>query len=614
MPHRTATSAGLLAAATAGLITAALLPALPAAASDTWPVCADAAATQCIAEATLTPVGGQLAPLSQYGLSASAALTNDRLDWAVNGWAGKPGTVTGGRLTLKIRTGSWAAGFTTAVAGGLTVTPGGDGSTRTVTITGRATHVDWVGGDITGGADEMADPAASGTHFSGTTAAKNPNGVPTNSFGDGAYLTTDAQYGPSGMDYNDGGDSPFLHLQGMMRNPHLDADGRPVHGALTVWLPAAWFTARGTTAQQAADTGFDLVDTSRSQASLPVIATVREGGIELHADDLDYGMPYLLIYLRPSGAEGLSRPAAPQDVDAVGDHGTLTASWSEPDSDGGSLLTGYTARAFTEPTGGTVAGRCTVALAAPTDTPDGDTPGDDTTCTIGDLTDGRTYYLGVTASNALGEGDAQDERVAVTATPPSVPSAPTEVRVRAGRGALTATWQEPESDHGAPITGYTAYAYRSATGGEPVARCTADGSDDACELPRLANGVTYYVGVTATNDAGQGPANAVRVAGTPRTTPGTPRAVNVSSRGKKARVGWAAPANTGGAPVTGYRARVYGGRAGGSAVAQCTTKGGGRDCTVSGLKAGRTYWVSVAAQNGAGSSAETGRVKVVVRR
>ncbi|GAB1691749.1 fibronectin type III domain-containing protein [Krasilnikovia sp. M28-CT-15] len=605
MPHRTTTPARILAGAATGLLAAALLPAVPAAADPvSWTACADETATECVAEAVLTPLGGVPAPLAQFGLTASAELTYGRLSWAVDGWAGQPANVVGGRLSLTVRTGSWRPGFTIATADDLAVTPGGDSDNWSLTVTGRPAHVDWVTGDITADPDEMADPAASGAHFSGTTNADDPYGY--NAFGDGAYLTTTAQSRPFGMDYSAGGDAARFHLQGMLRNPHLDAGGRPVPGSFTLWLPGSWFTGRGTTAEDAVDTGFDLVDTARSLLSVPITAALRDGGVELHTDDLEYGTPspYPFIYLRPSGADGHARPGAPTDVDATGAPGKITATWSAPDSNGGLPVTGYTVRAFTEPEGGSLAGTCRVV-------PVGD---DGTSCTVNGLTANETYYLAVSAGNALGEGPSQDQRHEVTAATIARPSAPTAVRVTAGKGSLTASWHAPESDNGSPITAYTAYAYRGAASQNLVSSCTVAAPALSCVLRGLGNGVGYHVAVTATNKAGEGPANDARVAGTPRTTPGAPRQASVSTSRGRARVKWAAPASTGGAAVTGYRVRAYGTRSGASVAAQCTTTGAVRECVLTGLKVGRTYYVSVVALNAAGSSVEASRITILIRR
>jgi hypothetical protein len=63
--------------------------------------------------------------MTELGLAASAAaLPDDYTTWlggAVDGWADQPVAVTGGEITLVIRTGSFVPRFTTAAAAGLRV-------------------------------------------------------------------------------------------------------------------------------------------------------------------------------------------------------------------------------------------------------------------------------------------------------------------------------------------------------------------------------------------------------------------------------------------------------------------------------------------------------------
>ncbi|MCC5952625.1 MAG: S-layer homology domain-containing protein [Acidimicrobiia bacterium] len=169
-------------------------------------------------------------------------------------------------------------------------------------------------------------------------------------------------------------------------------------------------------------------------------------------------------------------PGAPTDVTGVALDRAAEVSWNAPASDGGSPITSYTA---------------TAAPGGATCTTDGHL-----TCTIGGLTNGETYTVTVTATNA------------VTSGPPSAPSAPVElpllapqaphgVQAVAGNAEVTVTWAAPDSDGGSPITSYTATA---APGG---ATCTTDGAL-TCTIGGLTNGETYTVTVTATNAVGTG--------------------------------------------------------------------------------------------------------------
>jgi uncharacterized protein YjbI with pentapeptide repeats len=96
----------------------------------------------------------------------------------------------------------------------------------------------------------------------------------------------------------------------------------------------------------------------------------------------------------PAGARTpkIKKPGAPTEVRAAPINGGTTVSWAAPLSDGGSPITGYSA------TIGKTDG-CTTSGAL--------------TCTISGLKNGKTYFVKVRASNAIGLG--KDVRVTVLA-------------------------------------------------------------------------------------------------------------------------------------------------------------------------------------------------------
>jgi hypothetical protein len=626
-----------LAGATAALIATALMPALPAAAApdgwppDAWPTCTEETTTFCVDSAILTPLGGEPTAMTDLGLTATATGTSAdiaSLNWAVDGWAEQSPDVLGGDITLVLRTGPFVPRFTSAVADGMRITRTvDDNGDYTMTITGHAAPVDWTTGELAelcdtrqycGDDDQMADEAGTGYRFAGNTQDLSDQTQDFIDAVDGAYIASDAQARTPNISYTDEGD-PHLSF-GVLGNPHLDSAGNPVRGSFNAWVPAGYFATLETTPQDAVDAGFDVVNNATDvPVSLPATATVEDDGVAFTATGIGYGMNMIDVYNRPSGVQSdTTVPGTPQNVDATADTESVTTQWTAPDTDGGMPITGYAVRAFTAATGGTIAGQCAVEVdnIVVESEDGGDDDNGEPACAIDGLTDGELYYVAVSASNALGEGDAQPERLAITAgaADPTPPSAPTEVRVSPGAGRLVASWHEPDTDNGAEVTGYTARAFATRKATKPVATCTAVAPARTCPLPKLANGVTYYLGVTATNDAGEGPEQEVRVAAAPRTVPGAPRSPNVTSKGGKVKVGWAAPTVTGGAAVTSYRAAAFANKSGGTAVAQCTGKAADRACSVSGLKAGRTYYVAVTAVNAAGSSVESGRIKIQVRR
>jgi hypothetical protein len=80
---------------------------------------------------------------------------------------------------------------------------------------------------------------------------------------------------------------------------------------------------------------------------------------------------------------------APRGIATTSSRGKVTVNWTPPAALGGTAVTGYRAEFFTAAKRGTATGKCTAAGTA-------------RTCVISSLKVGRTYYLTVTATNAVG--------------------------------------------------------------------------------------------------------------------------------------------------------------------------------------------------------------------
>ncbi|HEX8632385.1 MAG TPA: fibronectin type III domain-containing protein [Catenuloplanes sp.] len=610
-----------LAAPVSLLLAAALSTAAPAQAAPPagwteigWSACADAEAQYCVEQATVTPPEGVPTPVADLGLAVSATpLPGDvtSFNWAVTGWETAQPQALGGDVTLVIRTGQFVPRYTMALASGMRVARVTDEETgnSTLTITGRAIGIDWTTGPLfapcgagtdCGGPDTMADAPGqpgSGYRFSGNTQDLGTWEGDVETL-DGMYFASDAQARPPTIVFGTSPE-PYWYLP-FLGNPHLDSAGNPVRGSFNAWLPEAYFASLGSSADAAAGVGFDVLSTEGGvQVSIPAQVTARDGGVGIDVKDLGYSVHRIDVLSRPSQVDAQAgAPGPPRYVAVAPTVGAVAVSWATPTSDGGSPVTGYTARAFTAPTGGTVAGRCTSTT---------------TSCTISGLVDGTSYFIAASASNALGEGRAAGTRrgTVIGATPPTAASA---VRLTAGPNRLVTTWTAPASTGGAAVTGYTVRAYRAATGGSPVATCGATAGARSCALTGLTNGTTYHVAVLASNAAGPGPESAPRVAAVPRTTPTAPRTVSATSGGGRVRVTWSAPATTGGSAVTGYRVTAYLTGTGTAVAGRCAGTGAARTCTTPALTVGRSYHVSVTAVNAAGVSTASPRVRVLVRR
>lgn len=300
--------------------------------------------------------------------------------------------------------------------------------------------------------------------------------------------------------------------------------------------------------------------------------------------------PYLLIGILATLLASLvgvpawaaTVPASPSAVTVLPGNTAVQVSWAVPASDGGAAVTGYTARAWTQSSGGRISARCSTTSAR--------------TCGITGLRNGTNYYVDVVATNSAGTSSPSTPRV--RAVPVAVvPGAPGGIVVSPASGALQVGWTAPPVSG---VSGYTARAWTAMTGGTSVGSCTTRGAL-SCSVSGLMNGSTYYVDVVARNSAGTGAASSPRVAGTPRAVPGAPTSVLATAGDARVAVSWAAPTSTGGATITEYRASAWSAASGGSVVATCVTPA--NSCDVTGLENGTTYYVDVVATNVAGPGA-----------
>lgn len=104
-----------------------------------------------------------------------------------------------------------------------------------------------------------------------------------------------------------------------------------------------------------------------------------------------------------SGTALASTPSAPQNVTATGGSKQAAISWTAPASTGGSAITKYTATAWSTSSSGIAAGTCSATKGA-------------TSCTISKLNAKTTYWVDVSATNAVGTGPAS-VRISVLTTP-----------------------------------------------------------------------------------------------------------------------------------------------------------------------------------------------------
>src|SRR5206468_184423 len=131
-----------------------------------------------------------------------------------------------------------------------------------------------------------------------------------------------------------------------------------------------------------------------------------------------------------------------------------------------------------------------------------------------------------------------------SATPATVPGAPTGLAATRGNAQVALAWTAPASN-GSAIIGYTATAN---PGGATCSSATL-----GCTITGLTNGTLYTLSVTATNGVGTGPESA-SVTATPATVPGAPAGLSATAGNAQVVLGWTAPTSNGGSAITGFTA------------------------------------------------------------
>lgn len=219
--------------------------------------------------------------------------------------------------------------------------------------------------------------------------------------------------------------------------------------------------------------------------------------------------------------------------------------------------------------------------------------------TIAGLTNGTSYDVTVRVTN--GVGVSGDSTVA-SATPRTLPGAPSQVQVNPSSGSAQVSWTAPSFDGGSAVTGYRVTAYSDAAATTAVATCSTTAT--SCTVSGLANDTTYYFAVVAMNAAGTGPASSPLVTTTPVALPGAPTISTLTAGNSYLAV----PFNPGtydvNAPVTGYQYTLDGG------TTWHAASGSTSPLVISGLTNGVAYSVQVRAVSSAGvssaSNSETG--------
>ncbi|OJH35202.1 hypothetical protein BON30_39795 [Cystobacter ferrugineus] len=217
-------------------------------------------------------------------------------------------------------------------------------------------------------------------------------------------------------------------------------------------------------------------------------------------------------------------PSAPPQPSVVRGDGQVRVSWTEPATDGRSPLTGYIVTAHPQGIGVTVDASMRSAV-------------------VEGLSNGEPSTFTVRALNAVGEGP--DSPASPSVVPARAPSAPASVEATADIRQATVTWNAPENTGGLPMDTYVVTA-------EPGGASRQVGAESrSVTFTGLDNGTAYAFTVVARNEVGEGAGLRSAPVRTPD-VPARPGEVRATRGVRSATVTWEAPAQDGGAPLTGF--------------------------------------------------------------
>ena len=278
----------------------------------------------------------------------------------------------------------------------------------------------------------------------------------------------------------------------------------------------------------------------------------------------------------PTASPSVNPPGAPTLDSAAAGNGAAYISFTAPANDGGATIANYE---YSTDNGATWAVRAPASAASP--------------IVVSGLTNGTAYRIKLRAVNSAGTGAASN---ALTATPFTVPGAPTITGATPANSALAVAFTAPVNDGAAGISNYE---YSTDDGATWTTRSPA-ATSSPLTIAGLANGTTYQVRLRAVNAAGAGAASAA-LSATPAvppsaTTPDAPTLDSVAVGDGSVFLIFSSPASDGGAAISNYEYSTNNGAAWTARIPAADTS----PLAIAGLTNGTTYSVRLRAVNSAG--------------
>ncbi|MBL4595138.1 MAG: fibronectin type III domain-containing protein, partial [Robiginitomaculum sp.] len=278
---------------------------------------------------------------------------------------------------------------------------------------------------------------------------------------------------------------------------------------------------------------------------------------------------------------------APTDLVATRGNGEVTLEWNAPGFNGGSIITKYVVEYSID------------NYVIDTSIKDNITPTDDPITTVIDgLANGSLYTFRVVAVNAAGSSTPSDTD---TATPATVPGAPTLTEANRGDTTVSLIWSAPLNaagdaiDNGGDAIVDYEIQFRVLNSGAPWETFVETGQSTATTaiVDSLTNGNTYEFTISAINSVGTGPVSNIETA-KPATVPGIPNIERATSGNGLVELVWTQP-SSGGEAITGYTITIS--PADNNGVSSQTVSAPSLTTIIGDLTNGVQYTFTVAAEN-----------------
>ena len=214
--------------------------------------------------------------------------------------------------------------------------------------------------------------------------------------------------------------------------------------------------------------------------------------------------------------------------------------------------------------------------------------------TITGLTNFQEYTITLTTENMRGDGPS----TMLSATPRSLPQAPTALMAEPRNMEISLTWEAPE-DSGPELTTYKLSWGLSLGGG--VSETTVSATMTKHTITGLTNGEEYTIKLLAENEVGEGPST--ELSATPATVPSTPQNVVATPMNMAIGLTWDEPKLDGGSGLTAYK--LSWGLSSGGGVSETTVSATMTKHTIMDLTNDKEYTITLLAENEVGEGPST---------